>query len=375
MNDKISIIGGGIIGLSLGWQLAKRGRDVEIFERDDGARSAAWASAGMLAPQAELGFEEIELFNLCRISLKLFHQFVEQLYKDSGINLEVDKCGTLMVGFDRDDKERLKRLFDFREKVGVPAKWLSGTEAREIEPLLSPNCSSAIWIEEDAQIDNRKLLEALKTAYINCGGKFYENHEIDNVKIKNGKIEGVHVHGIDINFDTVIVCAGSWSKMIEGIPENLLPPVRPVKGQIISLKSEDSCRLSHALRNDNVYLVPKNDGRLVIGATVEEAGFDTKPTAGAVKDLLEDAWQAVPAIHDLKIESVDVGLRPGSRDSAPIIGDTEIEGLYFATGHYRSGVLLAPVTAYELSEWIISSNPSEVLKPFQLSRFYKETVK
>lgn len=373
--SKTIIIGGGIIGLSLGWQLAKKGEDVEILESGKAGRSSSWAAAGMLAPNAEMGFEDIDLFYLCRKSLAMYPAFLEELYNDSGVKVELDKCGAIMPAFDRDDSERIRRLFDFREKIGMPVEWLSGIEAREIEPYLSPKCTFAVWISDDGQIDNRKILEGLKKAFINCGGKLYENHPVEKINITSGKAVGVHIHGIDIEADNVVVCAGSWSKSIPGIPEELLPPVRPVKGQAISLLLDDTCKVSHAVRAPDVYLVPKKDGRLVVGASVEEMGFDEKPSAGEIFRLLERAWEAVPSIYDLKIQSIDVGLRPGSRDHQPIIGDSEVNGLFFATGHYRNGILLTPMTAVELSGWIISGSKPEVLNNFQLSRFYKEGLK
>lgn len=375
-NDRMNtvIIGGGIIGLSLGWQLAKKGINVEILERDLAGKSASWAAAGMLAPQAEMGFEDIDHFYLCRKSLELYPKFLEELYNDSGIKVEVEKTGCILPAFDRDDAERLRRLYDFREKIGLPVVWLSSSEAREVEPFLSPRCTGAIWIEDDAQVNNRLMLESLKKAFVKCGGKLYEEHNVENINVSNGKVTGVNIHGTDINFDNVIVAGGAWSKQIPGLPENLLPPVRPVKGQIINLRLNDSCRLTKVVRAPDVYLLPKSDGRLILGASVEEMGYDVQPTAGEIFRLLERGWEAVPSIYDLPIESIDVGLRPGSRDHMPIIGDSEVEGLFFATGHYRNGILLTPITAYELSDWIVTGTSSETLKGFGISRFYKEKV-
>lgn len=377
---KILIIGGGIIGLSLGWQLAKRGMKVEILEKGKTGRDAllhgqaSYASAGMLAPHTEMGFEDIELFYLCRKSLDMYDKFCDELYNDCGIEVKVERTGCILPGFDRDDAERLRRLYDFHERINIPVQWLTGSEARDKEPLLSPKCTGAIWIEDDAQINNRRLLEALKIAFEKNGGQLYEEHPVERINIENGKVTGAYFHGKDAEYDYVVVCAGAWTKQIEGIPENLLPPVRPVKGQVINLRLNDSCTLTKVVRAPDVYLLPKSDGRLVIGASCEEMGFDTNPTAGEIFRLLERAWEAVPSIYDLPIDSIDVGLRPGSRDHMPIIGDSEIEGLFFATGHYRNGILLTPITAYELSEWIVTGIKSKALKEFQLSRFYKETV-
>jgi glycine oxidase len=372
--EKIIIIGGGIIGLSLGWQLAKKGKEVHILERNKAGGSASYAAAGMLAPQAEMGFEDIELFNLCRKSLGMFPKFVEDLYKDSGIMVEVEETGCILPGFDRDHAERLRRLFDFRLNIGLPVEWLTGSEAREIEPFLSPRCTGAIWIADDAQINNRRLLEALKIAFEKCGGNLYEEHPADCINIDNNSVWGVNIHGYDMEADSVVVAAGAWSKQIAGIPEHLLPPVRPVKGQIINLRLNDTCRLTKVVRAPDVYLLPKSDGRLVVGASNEESGFDNNTTAGEIFRLLERGWEAVPSIYDLPIESVEAGLRPGSRDHQPIIGDTDVRGLYFATGHYRNGILLTPITSYELSDWIISGEKSETLANFHISRFYKQEV-
>lgn len=374
MKDKITIIGGGIIGLSIGWKLLKKGFQVEIFERGKVCTGASLVAAGMLAPQAEMGFEEIELFRYCRKSLELYPVFCAELSNDSGINIKIEKCGSLMLAFDRDDTERLRRLYDFREKVGLPVQWITGSEAREIEPLLSPRCTNAIWIEDDAQINNRILLEAIKKAFINSGGKLFEHQEVVSVNIKNGKVRSIQVNGENIESGSVIICAGSWSKQIAGIPEELLSPVRPVKGQLINLVMNNECNLSHALRAPDVYLVPKSDGRLIIGASVEEKGFDITPTAGEIFRLLERGWETIPSIYDLQIDSIEVGLRPGSRDHEPILGKTDVEGLYYATGHYRNGILLTPVTAMDMSELIADGNESEEIKHFSISRFYQKVV-
>ncbi|RPI17395.1 MAG: glycine oxidase ThiO [Ignavibacteriae bacterium] len=370
--DKIIIIGGGVIGLSTGWQLLRKGFDVEIIERGEAGKSAGWASAGMLAPEAELGFEEIELFRLCKKSFDLYPEFIEELEEDSGIHVHIDKSGSLMVGLDRDDNERLRRIYVFREEVKMPVTWLTGSEARELEPLLSPKCSGAIWIAEDAQVDNREMLNALKIAIINKGGKITEYTKVDSVIIENNKIKGVNTEKGIVYGDGAIVSAGAWSKQINGIPEELKPPVRPVKGQIISLKMDENYKLQHMVRAPDVYILPKHDGRIILGASSEEMGFDINPTAGEIYKLLERGWEAMPSIYDLPIISIDVGLRPGSRDHEPIIGGCGIDGLFFATGHFRHGILLTPVTAYELSGQISTGIESKTLENFQLSRFFKE---
>jgi len=372
--DKTMIIGGGIVGLSIGWQLTRKGRNVEIYDKGEAGKGAAWVSAGMLAPQAEMGFEEIELFKLCRHSLELYPEYLSILKDDSGIDVQLDRSGSLMTGFNRDDSERLRRLYEFRDKVGLPVKWITGTEAREIEPLLSPKCTNAIWIPEDAQIDNLELLRALKKAFNNCGGTLIENSKIDEIIINNSKIKGIGVNGDKVDCENLVVSAGAWSRLIPGIPDNILPPVRPVKGQIITLEMNDECNINPAIRGQDVYLVPKSDGRLLVGASNEDLGFDTEPTAGEIFRLLERGWETIPAIYDLHIKSIDVGLRPGSRDHNPILGKTFIDGMYFATGHYRNGVLLAPITGISLCELIINGSTFDEINFFNISRFEKRSV-
>lgn len=371
MKQKVGIIGGGIIGLATGWQLAKKGFHVEILEKEKEFKGAAWVSAGMLAPQAELGFEEFDYFLLCIESLKMYPEFLVEIEKDSGIKVSLKRCGTLMAAFDRDQTERLKRIKDFREKVNLPGKWLTGTEAREIEPLLSPKCTCGLLFEEDAEVDNRKLLESLKQAFLNCGGELFEEHTVESVNIVNQKAESLQFHGINAKYDFILVAAGSWIPKIKGLEPLADCCIKPVKGQIISLKTSDDFNLKHAVRANDVYIVSKSDDRIIIGASVEDFGYDTTITAGAVYELLDNAWEAIPGISELEIMSIDSGLRPGSLDSQPVLGKTGVENLYIAGGHYRSGVLLAPITAYNIANMIAGETYSEQIDKFSINRFKK----
>lgn len=371
---KIGIIGGGIIGLACGWQLAKKGFHVEILEKEKESKGAAWVSAGMLAPQAELGFEEFDYFSLCMKSLEMYPDFLSELEKDSGIHVPVKKCGTLMAAFDRDQTERLKRIKDFRLKVNMPGKWLTGSEAKELEPMLSPKCTCGLLFEEDAEVDNRKLLEALKQAFINLGGKLYEEHTVESVNIVNGKAESLQFHGIDVKYDQILIAAGSWLPKIKGLEFLSDCNIKPIKGQIISLKASPEFDLKYAVRANDVYIVSKSDGRIIIGASVEDFGYDRSVTAGAVYTLLENAWEAIPGIYELEMIDVEAGLRPGSLDNQPILGKTGVENLFIAGGHYRSGVLLAPITAYNIANIIAGDEYAEEIDRFSIKRFQKEKV-
>jgi len=369
----ILIVGGGIIGLSVGWQLLRHGFAVTLIERDEAGHSASWASAGMIAPHAEAGFEDMDLLKLDRASLEAYPQFLDELKADTDIEVVLDQRGTLIVGLDRDDTLWLRRLYDFREHLGFPLEWMSGSEAREKEPSLSPKVVSAMWLPKDAQIENRELLNALRKAFLLKGGSLLEHCEVLEILVKDGRAIGVKTPKEVIEGSEIILAAGSWSREISGIPEALRPPVRPVKGQVMTATRDESCPLECMIRSPRIYLAPKLNGRLSIGASTEEKGFHTIPTIGIFRDILDEAWRAMPSIYDLEIEEFIAGLRPGSRDHAPIIGHSGINNLIYATGHYRHGILLAPITAYEILK-LMKKETSELLLPFSPMRFHEKTA-
>lgn len=371
MHKPVVIIGGGIVGLSLGWQLLRRGRSVTIFERSRAGRAASWVAGGMLAPDSEVGFEEDDFLRLAHESMRQYPGFLDELEEDTGRRIGCDDRGTLFIGFDRDDTERLRRLYDFRRELRLPVQWLDREEAREMEPLLSPRIASAMWLRDDHQINNQTLVEALAEAFAKRGGELREDTPVAGVEVADDGARGiVAADGATYEASAIVLAAGCWSRDIEGIPDALLPPVRPVKGQIVVMRSNHDVKLSYVIRAPDVYVIPKDDGRLLIGASQEEMGFDTTPTAGEVMRLLERGWEAVPAIYDLELRAIDVGLRPGSRDHQPIVGSTPIEGLYYATGHFRHGILLAPATAYGLAALITGGEASKLLAPFAPARFF-----
>ncbi|MCX7797534.1 MAG: glycine oxidase ThiO [Melioribacter sp.] len=385
MKQKVVIIGGGVIGLSIAWQLLKRGFFVEVYNRDHLENSTSWVSAGMLSPFSEAYFEELTLFNLCKESFYLYPKFLDELKEDTGIELKIDKCGSLIIGFNRDDVERIRRIFNFYEQNNFPVSWLDGEEIRQKEPCLSPKTIAGIWIPEEGEIDNRTLIHLLKNAVNKLGGKILDGISVNELEIKNYKASRIILDNecLDVSNCFIVIAAGAWSKKIKGIPEYLLPPVRPVKGQIVALVSKDSYKLSHIIRAPDVYLTPKSDGRLLIGASNEDVGFDLKPTAGEIMWLLRRGWEAAPSIYDLEIKEIKVGLRPATPDNCPIVSDTEIENLFYATGHYRHGILLAPITSYAISHLLVSKfygkdsnigiSYADILTNFHLSRFYKKT--
>ena len=376
-HKKIIIIGGGVIGLGIGWQLAKAGASVSIYERGAAGRAASWAAAGMLAPLAEAHTEESSLLKLGCESLARYPQWVRELEADAERSIGYRMEGTLIIGLEPDDTHQLRHLYTAQQDLGLDVEWLSGRAAREIEPVLSPRITAAIHCATDYQVDNRQMVTALQCAYQACGGVLHENSTIEKIVIENGIATGVQTRDGFQGADTLILAAGCWSAQVEGLPEPIVPPVRPVKGQMLALQMEAGIEINSVIRTirarypTSVYLVPRDNGRLIVGATSEEMGFDTRLTAGGVFELLRGAWEAVPGTYELPLLETWTGLRPGSRDNAPILGETPVENLIYATGHYRNGILLTPITAYEMTKLILTGETSETIAPFQLDRFLK----
>ena len=375
-NKKILIIGGGVIGLGIGWQLAKSGASVTIYEQAKAGRAASWAAAGMLAPLAEAHTEEPELLKLGCQSLALYPQWAQELEADAEMSIGYRVEGTLIVGLEPDDTHQLRHLYTSQQDLGIPAvEWLTGRAAREIEPALSPRVTAAIRCESDHQVDNRLMVKALGRAYQRYGGVLCESITVERIVTESEVATGVQTQESFQAADAIILAAGCWSAQIEGLPDAILPPVRPVKGQMLALQMEDGITVKNVIRTvrarypTSVYLVPRTDGRLIVGATSEEMGFDTRLTAGGIFELLRGAWEAVPGTYELPLLETWTGLRPGSRDNAPILGETPIENLIYATGHYRNGILLTPITAYEISKLILTGETSETIAPFALDRF------
>lgn len=374
-NKEIIIIGGGVIGLGIGWQLTKSGVSVTIYDSGEAGRAASWAAAGMLAPLAEAHTEEPELLKLGCESLVLYPQWVSELESEAEMSVGFRDEGTHIVGLESDDTHQLKHLYQAQQQLGLDVNWLSGGEVREIESALSPRVSAAIQCESDYQVDNRLMVTALKSAYLRNGGVLHENNPIEKIHVEDCQVQGIETREGFHRGDMVILSAGCWSSQIDGIPDSIRPPVRPVKGQMMALQMEDGITINSVIRTvrarypTDVYLVPRTDGRLIIGATSEEMGYDTRLTVGGMFELLRGAWEVVPGVYELPILESWAGLRPGSRDNAPILGKTPVENLIYATGHYRNGILLSPITAYEISKLVLSDETSDVIRPFQLDRF------
>ena len=369
MDRDVIIVGGGTIGLAIGFELVRRGTSATIFEKDEAGRGTSYQAAGMLAPDAEIEFEELELYEFNRESLRRWPDFADRVEAASGQSVDYRDEGTLIVADDRDAAEALERLYDFQREQGLNVEWLTGEEDRQIEPFLAPRLSAAVFAPSDHQVDNRRLVDALRAAFEAEGGTLRENTSIEAV-VPDADAPAVRTEdGQQILGERVVVAAGVWSRDLEGLTPDATPPVRPVKGQMIQLRRKRPFDLQHVVRGPEAYLAPKTDGRIVMGATSEEMGFDTTVTAGGLYDLLEGGEEVVPGIRELPVDETWAGLRPATRDHAPLLGETTAPGILMATGHYRHGILLTPVTAEEMARLVRTGETSDWLQPFSPRRF------
>jgi glycine oxidase len=367
----VAIIGAGVIGLAIAWRLAALGVAVRIFDRGAAGAGASHAAAGMLAACAEAEPGEEALVALSRESQARWPAFAAELLAASGIDVELRPEGTLLLALTADDQARLTHQLVFQRKLGLPLQWISASDTRRREPHLAGKLAGAVFSPEDTQVDNRKLVAALRVAAEAAGASVSEYQPVSAISSRGGRVDGI-ILGDDtkVAADVVVLAAGAWARSIEGVDAKLRPPVRPIKGQMLALRMDAAAPLlSHVVWAPGAYLVPRRDGRLLVGATVEEKGYDTSLTAGGILTLLEAAWRAVPAIEELAIDEMWVGHRPGSRDDAPILGAGPVDGLIYATGHHRNGILLAPITAHAIARLILDGVVEAVIRPFGIERF------
>ena len=362
----VAVIGGGAIGLGIGWVLARRGLAVTVIERGEAGKGASWAAAGMLAAAIETEPTEEALFTLGRWSQSLWPDFAAELEAQSGLAIGYDRAGTLACAFTRDQAAKLRQALAVQRRAGAASlEWLDADPAREREPMLGPNLVGAVWSPEDHQVDNRLLVAALALAFRRAGGSLIEG---EAAALAPGR--GVVVGGALLAADRIVLAAGAWSAGLPGLPAEAAPPVRPIKGQMLALRMDRAQPLiRHVVWGGTSYLIPRSDGRLLIGATTEERGFERSMTAGGVLGLLDDAWRTLPGIEELPIEEMWTGFRPGSPDDMPILGPSSVPGLILATGHHRNGILLTPATAALVAELVIEDRVPARMAPFALDRF------
>ncbi|MER6996257.1 glycine oxidase ThiO [Streptomyces sp. NPDC000410] len=370
----VLVIGGGIIGLVTAWRAAQRGLGVALADPEPGG-GAAQVAAGMLAAVTELHYGEETLLGLNLASARRYPDFVAELEEVSGQETGYRACGTLAVALDADDRAHLRELHELQRRSGLDSEWLTGRECRRLEPMLAPGVRGGLRVDGDHQIDPRRLASALVVACERAGVVFHRRR-VDRLSVIRDRATGAVLDdGLELTADQVVLAAGSLSGTLAGVPEEVLPPVRPVKGQVLRLTVPRayapflSRTVRAVVRGSHVYLVPRENGELVVGATSEELGWDTTVTAGGVYELLRDAHELVPGITELPLTETRAGLRPGSPDNAPLLGPTRLPGLLLATGHYRNGVLLTPVTGDVMAHALVTGELPEVAHPFTPRRF------
>jgi glycine oxidase len=358
-------VGGGVIGLASGWRAARRGARVCVLERSEPPAGATDVAAGMLAPVGELTFGERELLELALLSAARWPDFAAKVEEAGGGATGFARRGALHVALDRDEAGHLRRKHDLQLELGLEAEWLTPTACRDLEPGLVPNFAGGVLAGSEASVDPRALARALAAALREAGGELRTGTEVVDGLWDGERLVGVRVAPtsdqpvevgspvgdqglrVDVRADAVVLCNGAWSGRTAWLPDEARPPVRPVKGETVELRPRegDGAPASRIVASERVYLVPRPDGRLIVGATQEERGFDTVVTAGGVHELLREAYRVLPDVAEMEFFGTVAGLRPGTPDNLPIVGRGAVEGLVLATGHFRNGVLLAPLTA------------------------------
>ncbi|MEV8352791.1 glycine oxidase ThiO [Streptomyces niveus] len=374
----VLVVGGGIIGLVTAWRAAQRGLGVTVVDPEPGG-GAALVAAGMLAAVSELDHGEQTLLGLNIASARLYPDFVAELESVTGQDTGYRACGTLAVALDSDDRAQLRELHALQRRSGLESEWLTGRECRRLEPMLAPGVRGGLRVDGDHQIDPRRLAAALVTACERTGVVFHRAWA-ERLRVAGDRAAGVTLaggpeRGAELDAGQVVIAGGSLSGRLAGVPDDVVAPVRPVKGQVLRLTVPRpyapflSRTLRAEVRGSHIYLVPRENGELVLGATSEELGWDTTVTAGGVYELLRDAHELLPGITELPLTETRAGLRPTSPDNAPLLGPTALPGLHLATGHHRNGVLLTPVTGQVMATVLTTGELPADARPFAPGRF------
>ena len=371
---EVAIIGGGVIGLAIARALAQRGvRDILIVERSSLGAEASSAAAGMLAPQAEADRAD-EFFQLCCQSRDLYPAFARSLHEETGIDIELETSGTLYLAFTEEDERELEQRYDWQMRAGLEVEKLSGEMARMLEPAISANVRAALRFPLDTQVENRRLISALATSNEALGVNVLTGVSVDSLNLDRNRITGIETSRGFIACEKVVIAGGAWTSQVinEALPN---PRIEPVRGQMVSFEATPQIA-RQVIYSPRGYLVPRRDGRLLAGSTTEHAGFDKRVTAAGVQSIVTSALEITPAIAALPLGSTWAGLRPRAADGLPVLGPcAEIAGVFYATGHYRNGILLTPITAELLAGAIIDEEVSPPLHSFSPDRFQLMSVR
>jgi glycine oxidase len=362
------VLGGGAIGLSAAWRVTRSGADVTVI--DAGSRErASEVAAGMIAPVGEALWGEDLLLGAALASAESWPGFARELEEASEREVPYRRCGSVHVGLDRDEASELRRRHDLHGELGLEARWLRGSECRRLEPGLATAVSGGFEAPGEAEVDPRALMEALRDACARSGVKVLEG-VADEVVVVGGRVEGVRTQGGELIAAERVLAATGARLGGPPLPVEARPPVRPVKGEILRLRAragEMPCE--RIVASERVYVVPRAGNEVVVGATVEDRGFDLRVTAGGVYELLREAYRALPEIAELELVESAAGLRPATPDNAPVIGRSAVEGLLLAGGHHRNGILLTPLTADAVVAIVAGGEPPPAARGLAPERF------
>lgn len=364
--NKVLIIGGGLIGLSIARELKKNGvSQITILERGEIGKESSYAAGGMLAVHAETNKLD-DFYHICNESLNLYTDFAEELLGETGIDIQLDKAGTLYLAFNNHDIQEIRERYEWQKSAGLEVEHLSAVEIHKLEPFVSPDVVEGLFFPKDWQVENRILLTALQKFCQLSGVEIIENTEITKLLSDNGKIIGAASNSGRFFADTVILATGAWTSFIktEGFS---LPKVKPIRGQIVSYQTAKRL-FSKVIYSPRGYLVPREDGRVLAGSTSEDVGFDKSVTDLGIEIIKEKVFEIAPSLANLEIKESWAGLRPFASDSLPVLGDLA-ENLLIATAHYRNGILLAPITAKIMAEKVVNNRNSRYFEAFSPYRF------
>jgi glycine oxidase len=362
---EVAVAGGGLIGGSIALELSRAGLSVGVFDRQEPGQEASWAGAGILSPAPESA-AMISLVPLGKASMAIYPEFVRMVEEISGQSAGYRPKGTLQALFSRDAREELSTVIALHHGLGLKAEPLRAEDARELEPSLSEDLEAGVLRPDEASVDNRAMTQAVMEAARRSGVQFFPESSVDAIWREGGKCVGISLKDEKIAAQWTVIAAGCFSASIEGVAA--YAPVRPAKGQIIALRADD-LKIERVLWSEKIYLVPRNDGRILAGATVEYTGFEKGVTAGGIEKILSGALELSPGLADARVEETWAGLRPDSPDHLPILGPTDLDGLLIATGHFRGGILLTPITAKLISEWVTQQRVSVDWDRFSPMRF------
>ncbi len=370
-NFDVAIAGGGLVGGAIAFELARAGLRVGLFDKQEPGKEASWASAGILSPAPESP-AMIALVPLGKASMDLYPVFVAAVEDISDTEVGYRAKGTVEVLTSRQAREEMSTIIALHHGLGLQAEPLSPDDARELEPCLRDDLEAGVLRPAEASVDNRLLTQGVLASAQNCGAEIHAGVGVQSVWLEGETCKGLIAGGEKFSAKHTVISAGCFSAQIRGVEK--YAPVRPAKGQMISLICPEA-KIERVLWGDDIYLVPRNDGRILAGATVEYKGFDKTLTAGGQRKLLSAAIELVPALENARMEETWAGLRPDSPDHLPILGPTDLPGLIVATGHFRSGVLLTPITAKLVREWLTTGSVSadwERFSPLRFARTHKQ---